>query len=48
VSEASDRGVPSVVAHPERPQAQAFAAVSRMLAAQVSISAMETREPAVV
>ena len=48
VSEASDRGVPSVVAHPERPQAQAFAAVSRLLAAQVSISAMDVREPAVV
>ena len=45
VSEASDRGVPAVVAHPEWPQAQAFAAVSRLLAAQVSISAMEVKEP---
>ena len=48
VSEASDRGVPSVVAHPERPQARAFAAVSRLLAAQVSISAMDAKEPVAV
>jgi ATP-binding protein involved in chromosome partitioning len=41
VSDASDRGVPAVHANPERPQAKAFAAVSRQLAAQVSISAME-------
>lgn len=47
VSEASDRGVPSVVAQPDRPQAKAFAAVSRQLAAQVSISAMEGQEQAV-
>lgn len=44
VSDASDRGVPSVIANPERPQASAFAAVSRMLAAQVSISAVESRQ----
>jgi ATP-binding protein involved in chromosome partitioning len=46
VSEASDRGVPSVVAHPERPQAQAFGEVSRRLAAQLSIGALASQEPA--
>jgi ATP-binding protein involved in chromosome partitioning len=44
VSEDSDRGVPSVEAHPERAQAQAFSAISRQLAAQVSISAMEVKQ----
>lgn len=39
VSEASDRGVPANIARPESVQAMSFAAVSRNLAAQVSISA---------
>jgi len=48
VSEASDRGLPAVVAHPDRPHAQAFASISRRLAAQISIEAMTDREPATV
>jgi hypothetical protein len=35
-----------VVAHPERPQAQAFGEVSRRLAAQLSIGALASQEPA--
>ncbi len=37
VSEAANQGVPSVVAYPERPQADAFRAVSSQLAAQASV-----------
>jgi ATP-binding protein involved in chromosome partitioning len=40
VSDASDRGIPSVLAAPAREQARAFAGISRRLAAQISISAM--------
>lgn len=40
VGEAADRGVPSLVAHPERPQAQAFTEIAGRLAQQVSIMAM--------
>jgi ATP-binding protein involved in chromosome partitioning len=40
VGEASDKGLPSIVAHPERPQAEAFRAVARALAAQASVRAM--------
>jgi ATP-binding protein involved in chromosome partitioning len=48
VSEASDAGEPAVLSSPQRPQAQAFAAISRMLASQISISAMTEREPAAI
>lgn len=41
VSDASDRGIPAIVARPESAQATSFAAVSRNLAAQVSISAAQ-------
>lgn len=37
VGAAADRGVPSVVAHPERPQAQAFVDLAGRIAAQASI-----------
>lgn len=45
VSEASDRGVPSVIAHPERPQAAAFSQIAGAVAAQVSIRAHEAPVP---
>jgi ATP-binding protein involved in chromosome partitioning len=37
VSESGERGVPSVVAYPERPQAEAFATIAGHLAQQASI-----------
>ena len=40
VGEAGDRGVPSIIAHPERPQAIAFNEIAGRLAQQVSIMAM--------
>jgi ATP-binding protein involved in chromosome partitioning len=40
ISEAADAGVPSIIAHPARPQADAFRAVAGRLAQQVSIAAM--------
>jgi ATP-binding protein involved in chromosome partitioning len=40
VGEAGDRGVPSIIAHPERPQAIAFTEIAGKLAQQVSIMAM--------
>lgn len=40
VSAASDRGVPSLIAEPERPQASAFREIGGRLAAQISIAAM--------
>ncbi|MBS1723866.1 MAG: Mrp/NBP35 family ATP-binding protein [Armatimonadetes bacterium] len=39
VSEAADRGVPSIIAHPERTQAEAFRRIAGQLAAQTSILA---------
>lgn len=37
VSEAADRGVPSLIAYPERPQAEALSSIAGQLAAQASI-----------
>ncbi|HWD41631.1 MAG TPA: P-loop NTPase, partial [Fimbriimonas sp.] len=45
VSESGDRGVPSIIAHPERPQAEAFAEIAGRLAQQASIAAL-SRESA--
>jgi ATP-binding protein involved in chromosome partitioning len=39
VGEASDRGVPSLIAAPERPQAEAFRKLAQALAAQISVRA---------
>ncbi|MCG9894835.1 MAG: Mrp/NBP35 family ATP-binding protein [Fimbriimonadaceae bacterium] len=39
VSEAADRGVPSLIAHPDRPQADSFREMAGELARQVSIRA---------
>lgn len=41
VSLAGDRGTPSVIAYPERPQAEAFRAIAGQLAARSSVLAME-------
>ncbi len=40
VGEASDRGIPALIAHPERPQARAFVEVAGQLAAQASVLSM--------
>jgi len=49
VSEAADRGLPSLIACPERPQGAAFVRIAGAVAAQVSIvSASREREPATV
>lgn len=40
VGQAGDQGVPSVISHPERPQAEAFAAAAQELARQCSIRMM--------
>jgi ATP-binding protein involved in chromosome partitioning len=40
VSSASEEGVPSIIAYPERPQAEAFHTLAGRLAQQVSIAAM--------
>jgi ATP-binding protein involved in chromosome partitioning len=44
VSKASEDGIPSVLAYPDRPQAAEFRAIAGQLAAQASIISM-TREP---
>lgn len=41
VSLAGDRGTPSVIAYPERPQAESFRAIAGRLAARTSVLAME-------
>jgi ATP-binding protein involved in chromosome partitioning len=44
ISESSDEGKPSLIAHPDRPQAQYFRAIAGRLAQQISISAMTRRD----
>ncbi|MGV3618973.1 MAG: Mrp/NBP35 family ATP-binding protein [Fimbriimonas sp.] len=44
VSEDGDRGVPPIVAHPQRPQADAFREIAGKLAQQASIMAMTRRD----
>ncbi|AIE86198.1 Mrp/NBP35 family ATP-binding protein [Fimbriimonas ginsengisoli] len=44
VSDAGDRGVPAIIANPERPQAQAFKDIAGKLAQQASILAMTRRD----
>jgi ATP-binding protein involved in chromosome partitioning len=44
VSEDGDRGVPPIVAHPQRPQAEAFREIAGKLAQQASIMAMTRRD----
>jgi ATP-binding protein involved in chromosome partitioning len=49
VSEAADRGLPSLIACPERPQGASFLRIAGAVAAQVSIvSASRPLEPAAV
>jgi len=44
VSDASDKGVPSIVAQPERPQAAAFKAIAGKLAQQASIASLTRKD----
>jgi ATP-binding protein involved in chromosome partitioning len=44
VSEASDRGVPSIVAHPEKLQSQAFKEIAGRLAQQASIMSLTRKD----
>ncbi|MFW5698105.1 MAG: hypothetical protein ACOCX1_06085, partial [Fimbriimonadaceae bacterium] len=44
ISEAADRGVPSVTAYPDSPQAKAFSEIAQNLAAQSSIMSMSRRD----
>ena len=44
VSKANDDGTPSLVAYPDRPQAEAFRALAGQLAAQSSVMAMARRD----
>ena len=44
VSEASDRGVPSIVANPERPQSLAFKEIAGRLAQQASIMSLTRKD----
>jgi len=46
ISQASDEGVPSMLAHPDRPQAAAFRAIAGQIAAQSSISALRAQTAA--
>lgn len=40
ISQASDEGVPAILAHPDRPQAAAFRSIAGQIAAQSSLSAL--------
>jgi len=44
VSDAGDRGIPSIIARPERPQAAAFKEIAGKLAQQASIAAMTRKD----
>lgn len=44
VSDAGDKGVPAVIAHPERPQTESFKAIAGKLAQQASILAMTRKD----
>jgi len=44
VSDAGDRGVPAIVAHPERPQSESFKEIAGKLAQQASILTMTRRD----
>jgi ATP-binding protein involved in chromosome partitioning len=46
VSASGDAGVPSIIAYPDRPQADAFAQIAGKLAQQASIASMAKSEPA--
>lgn len=48
VSEAGDSGVPSIIAAPDRPQAESFKAIAGKLASQASILAAKTKDTASV
>jgi ATP-binding protein involved in chromosome partitioning len=44
VSDASDRGIPSIVAHPDRPQTKAFKDIAGKLAQQASIMSLTRKD----
>lgn len=44
ISESGDRGMPALIAHPERPQAEYFRSVAGKLAQQISIAAMTRKD----